>query len=44
MIDGYAGYHKLEPEVKLSCCWAHYPSRKIIRERMLQMALLQYSA
>ena len=33
-VDGYAGYHKLEPDVKLSACWAHYPRRKIIRERM----------
>ena len=23
MVDGYTGYRKLEPEVKLSCCWAH---------------------
>lgn len=22
-VDGYAGYHKLEPDVKLSACWAH---------------------
>jgi transposase len=22
-VDGYAGYHKLEPGVKLSACWAH---------------------
>ena len=23
MVDGYAGYRKLEPEVTLSCCWSH---------------------
>ena len=23
MVDGYTGYRKLEPEVTLSCCWAH---------------------
>ena len=22
-VDGYAGYHKLETDVKLSACWAH---------------------
>jgi transposase len=22
-VDGYSGYHKLEPDVKLSACWAH---------------------
>ena len=33
--DGWGGYHKLEEDgISLCGCWAHYPRRKIIRERM----------
>ena len=40
--DGYAGYNNI-PNVKIVGCWAHYPRKIIIQERMLQTAMLQHS-
>jgi len=37
--DGWGGYHQLEENgVTLCGCWAHYPRKKFIQERMLLTA------